>query len=108
GTVTVDGRRLRSGRPTDALGAGIASVPQELTVAARLTVAENVMLGHEPRLRAGFLRSRELRRQAQRAVASSGHLLPLDELAGELTLIDRRFVMIARALSYDTRLVIFD
>ena len=108
GTVTVDGRRLRSGRPTDALGAGIASVPQELTVAARLTVAENVMLGHEPRRRAGFLRSRELRRQAQRAVESSGHRLPLDELAGELSLIDRRFVMIARALSYDTRLVIFD
>jgi ribose transport system ATP-binding protein len=108
GTVAIDGRPLRPGRPQDALQAGIAAVPQELTVAARLTVAENVMLGHEPARAPGFLRSRELRRRAQRAVDSLGHELPLDELAGRLSLIDRRFVMIARALSYDTRLVIFD
>src|SRR4029077_13474967 len=74
----------------------------------RLTVAENVMLGHEPAGPAGFLRSRELRRRARVAGDSLGHGLPLDELCGELSLIDRRFVMIARALSYDTRLVIFD
>ena len=108
GTVAVDGRSLRPGRPHDALAAGIASVPQELTVAAGLTVAENVMLGHEPARTPGFLRPRELRRRAARAVDSLGHALPLDEPVGGLSLIDRRFVMIARALSYDTRLVIFD
>jgi ABC-type sugar transport system ATPase subunit len=108
GTVLVDGRPLRPGRPLDALRAGIAAVPQELTVAAGLTVAENVMLGHEPARAPGFLRPRELRRRAAQAIESLGHELPLDEPAGRLTLIDRRFVMIARALSYDTRLVIFD
>jgi len=108
GAVAVDGQPLRPGRPQDALAAGIAAVPQELTVAARLTVAENIMLGHEPAHAPGFLRPRELRRRAQRAVDSLGHELPLDEPVGRLSLIDRRFVMIARALSYDTRLVIFD
>ncbi|MFL5927294.1 MAG: sugar ABC transporter ATP-binding protein [Gaiellaceae bacterium] len=108
GVVAVDGRPLRPGRPHDALQAGIAAVPQELTVAAGLTVAENVMLGHEPAHTPGFLRPRELRRRARQAVDSLGHELPLDEPVGRLSLIDRRFVMIARALSYDTRLVIFD
>ncbi|HXH82685.1 MAG TPA: ATP-binding cassette domain-containing protein, partial [Candidatus Tectomicrobia bacterium] len=66
GEVTVDGRPLRLGHPTASLRAGIASVPQELAVASTMTVAENVLLGHEPRGALGRLRERELRRAAAR------------------------------------------
>jgi galactofuranose transport system ATP-binding protein len=108
GRVIVDGRPLTLGRPAEALRAGITSVPQELTVAPTMTVAENVMLGHEPRGRLGLLGRRELRRRAAQALASISLDVPLDEPVGQLPVLERRLLMIARALSFRARLVIFD
>jgi monosaccharide-transporting ATPase len=108
GRVLVDGAQLAPGRPGESLRAGIAAVPQELTVAPALTVAENVMLGHEPRGVLGRLRGRELRRGAARALDRIELRVPPDAPVASLPLIEQRLVMIARALSRDARLVIFD
>lgn len=108
GEVLVDGRPLSLGRPKESLRAGIASVPQELTVASTMTVAENVMLGHEPRRPLGLLREREMRRETQHVLESLSIELRPSEIVGRLTLIEQRLVMIARALSFSARLVIFD
>jgi ribose transport system ATP-binding protein len=107
GEVLVDGRRLSFGRPSESLRAGIASVPQELTVAPTMSVAENVMLGREPR-RFGWIRGRRLRRDAAEVLSSLSLDVALDEPVGGLALIEQRLVMIARALSSSARLVIFD
>jgi galactofuranose transport system ATP-binding protein len=108
GRVLVDGQPLALGRPRSSLGVGIASVPQELTVAPTMTVAENVMLGHEPSGRLGRLRERELRRRAKEVLDSLAVDVPLSALVGQLPLIEQRLVMIARALSFSARLVILD
>jgi monosaccharide-transporting ATPase len=108
GEVLVDGKPLQLGRAKKSLQAGIASVPQELTVASSMTVAENVMLGHEPRGRFGRLRGRELRRRAQDVLDSLSLHVDVDDRVGTLRLIEQRLMMVARALSYDARLVIFD
>jgi monosaccharide-transporting ATPase len=108
GRVLVEGSELAPGRPKESLRAGIAAVPQELTVAPAMSVAENVMLGQEPRGRLGFLRRRELRRRAEDVLGSLGVELAVDEPVGRLPLIEQRLVMIARALSIDARMVIFD
>jgi ABC-type sugar transport system ATPase subunit len=108
GRVLVDGTELAAGRPRDALEAGITSVPQELTVASAMSVAENVMLGHEPRGRLGLLQRHGLRRRAEAVLRSLDLELPADEPVGRLTLVEQRLVMIARALSVNARMVIFD
>jgi ABC-type sugar transport system ATPase subunit len=108
GRVVVDGDPLPPGRPKESLRAGIAAVPQELTVAPAMTVAENVMLGHEPRGLFGRLRGRELRRAASRVLDGIELTVPVDVPVGSLPLIEQRLVMIARALSREARLVIFD
>jgi ABC-type sugar transport system ATPase subunit len=108
GEVLVDGKPLQLGRAKKSLQVGIASVPQELTVASSMTVAENVMLGHEPRGRFGRLRGRELRRRAQDVLDSLSLHVDVDDRVGTLRLIEQRLMMVARALSYDARLVIFD
>jgi ribose transport system ATP-binding protein len=108
GRVLVDGRPLPLGRPVESLRAGIASVPQELTVAPTMTVAENVMLGHEPHGRLGRLRERELRRAARDVLAAVSLDVPVHAIVGKLPLIEQRLVMIARALSFRARLVILD
>ena len=68
GEVLLDGavRRFRSVR--DAEAAGIAVVYQELSLVAPLTVAENIVLGHEPR-RFGVVDRRAMRDRAARALA---------------------------------------
>jgi ABC-type sugar transport system ATPase subunit len=108
GRVLVDGRPLALGRPVESLRAGIASVPQELTVAPTMTVAENIMLGHEPRGRLGRLRERELLRRAAEVLASLSLDIPVRTFLGRLPLIEQRLVMIARALSQSARLVVLD
>jgi ABC-type sugar transport system ATPase subunit len=108
GRVLVEGSEVAPGRPKESLRAGIAAVPQELTVAPTMSVAENVMLGQEPRWRLGLLQRRELRRRAEDVLRSLGVELAVDEPAGRLSLIEQRLVMIARALSIDARMVIFD
>jgi ribose transport system ATP-binding protein len=108
GEVRVDGASLRLGRPKESLAAGIVSVPQELTVAPGLTVAENVMLGHYPHRGGGFLREREMRRLAREVTTALSLEIPVEAHVGELPLIEQRLVMIARAFSFKARLVIFD
>ena len=107
GEVLVDGVPLRLARAKESLRARIAAVPQELTVAPTMTVAENVLLGHEPQ-RWGGVRPRALRRRAREVLDSLGLDVDADAPVGTLRLIEQRLVMVARALSYDARLVIFD
>src|SRR5262249_60647072 len=90
GRVLVEGRPLAFARPADSLRAGIASVPQELTVAPTMTVAENVMLGHEPRRPPGLLRPRELRRRAEVVLDSLSLEIPTNAPVGPRALIQHR------------------
>ncbi|MGH3132467.1 MAG: sugar ABC transporter ATP-binding protein [Gaiellaceae bacterium] len=108
GSVVVNGRSLSLGRPVESIRAGIASVPQELTVAPTLSVVENIVLGREPRGLLGWVRGRESRRQAEEVLASLSLDVRLTAPVGQLSLIEQRLVMIARALACRARLVIFD
>lgn len=108
GGVIVDGRPLHLGRPKASLRAGIASVPQELAVAPTMSVTENIMLGHEPHDLFGRVREREMRSAAESVLSSLSLQVDARARVGELPLIEQRLVMIARALSVEARLVIFD
>jgi ABC-type sugar transport system ATPase subunit len=108
GVVLIDNKPLKLGRAKESLRAGIASVPQELIVAPSMTVAENVLLGHEPHSRGGRVRMRELRRRAQHVLELLSLDIDLDARLQTLRLIEQRLLMVGRALSYDARLVIFD
>jgi ABC-type uncharacterized transport system ATPase subunit len=49
GSIFLDGRACRFRSPRDAIAAGVGLVPQHLELVPSLTVAENVVLGAEPR-----------------------------------------------------------
>lgn len=108
GDVRVDGLPLRLGLPKASLAAGIVAVPQELTVAPTMTVAENIMMGHYPQWGPGFLREREMRRATEAVFEILSVGIQPDAIVGELPLIRQRLVMIARAFSFRARLMIFD
>lgn len=109
GTITFDGQEVTFASPADAGAKGVATVFQELSLFAHLTVAENIFIGHEPLTRLGQVSGRRMRAAARALFDRLGidHLNP-DALLSDLSLADRQLVEIFKALSRDPRLLILD
>jgi ribose transport system ATP-binding protein len=108
GTMHLDGQPYAPDGPLSALRRGIAMIYQELNLAPDLTVAQNVMLGREPR-RFGWVDADAMRDEARRALTRLGHAqLPVDRRVAELGPAERQLVEIARALSARARVVVMD
>ncbi|GGM25794.1 MULTISPECIES: sugar ABC transporter ATP-binding protein [Micromonospora] len=107
GEIRIDGTPVTFRRPGDAIAAGISLVPQEMRLGPNLSVADNVVLGNEPR-RLGFVSARRSRQLAETALRRLGAHLDPDAAVTSLSPVDRRLVMVARALARDARLVILD
>lgn len=112
GTMEMRGRPLRLRTPADALAQGIATIYQDLALAPRLSVAENVFMGAE--LTRGVVPFRWLDRarmqtEALQYLTRLGVTLPhargpVQRLSGG----QRQAVAIARALRWDAQVVVMD
>lgn len=106
GTIHLWGQPVRLAGPRAAIRAGVGMVHQHFMLAPSLTVAENVVLGHEPG------RWRVQRRLAERLVAEVGarHRLWVDPAArvADLSVGERQRVEVVKALYRGARLLILD
>ncbi|GAA2362007.1 sugar ABC transporter ATP-binding protein [Dactylosporangium salmoneum] len=111
GTLTMDGQPLVLHNPADARAAGIAVIYQEPTLFPDLSVAENIFMGRQP-LRGGTFDRRintgEMRRRAAELFARLGVQLDPDRPARGLSIADQQLVEIAKALSFDARVLVMD
>jgi general nucleoside transport system ATP-binding protein len=97
GSVEVDGRPLPPGQPRAAREAGIGMVHQHFTLAANLSVLDNVMLGAEP-LWQPFSRRAEARAALMQTAARFGLAVDPDARVGTLSVGERQRVEILKAL----------
>ncbi len=107
GQLTLDGSPVRFHTPRDAISRGIVLIAQELSIVPALTVAENVLLGAEPR-RGALVRRRALRKRYEELAATAGFALQGDLNAGALRTADQQKVEILRALSREAGLIVMD
>lgn len=110
------GSMFKNNRPYDPLSPaqaneqGVSMVVQELGLVDGLTVTENIFLGKTQQFaRRGIINLKKMREEAALAFASWGIApVPLDALAGTLTVEEKKLVELVRALSTDPDVLILD
>jgi len=107
GELVLRGQPVAFHSPRAALDRGIALVAQEVALVPRLTVAENIVLGAEPR-RASFIDRRGTKATFERLVAETGFDLQADDRVDRLPVAKQQQVEILRALARSADLVVLD
>jgi rhamnose transport system ATP-binding protein len=109
GRISVQGEPLLSHGPAEAMKAGIRLVPQELLICPDMSVLDNVLLGQRPTRFGVFLDRGAARREVSRRLGRLGvGDIELDTPVGELSVVQRTFVQIARGLSPGARVMLID
>ncbi|HMI89241.1 MAG TPA: sugar ABC transporter ATP-binding protein, partial [Polyangiaceae bacterium] len=109
GTIEVNGKAAHLSSPADARSAGIAVVHQELMLVSELSVAQNLLLGREPR-RFRFIDDARLESTAQSYLLRFGFAGQIDPAkpVGELGIGMQQIVEIVRGLSLEARILVLD
>ncbi|PZG02522.1 sugar ABC transporter ATP-binding protein [Micromonospora deserti] len=108
GRMTLDGHPLLLRGPADARSAGIAVIYQEPTLFPDLTVAENIFMGRQPLRSFRRIDTREMNRAAERLFDRLGVRIDPSRPARGLSIADQQLVEIAKALSFDARILVMD
>ena len=110
GEILLDGKRVDFKNSKDALIGGVAMVHQELNQALDLSVAENIWLGRFPKRHAlsPFISEKEMRKKTKEIFEGLGISEDPDAKMKTLSVSKRQMVEIAKAVSYDSKIIVFD
>ncbi|KGD82705.1 MULTISPECIES: sugar ABC transporter ATP-binding protein [Pantoea] len=107
GSIKIKGEPVQFRDTMDALRSGISMIHQELNLVPHMTVAENIWLGREP-VKFGFVDHARLNEETQQLLSRLNIRLKADRLVGELSIASQQMVEIAKAVSWNSDIVIMD
>lgn len=112
GEILVDGKATAFNSPRDAMGAGIATVYQDLAMIPLMSVTRNFWMGREPEKKFGpfrFIDFDKANRVTLEEMANMGiHLREPEQAVGTLSGGERQTVAIARAVYFGAKVLILD
>jgi ribose transport system ATP-binding protein len=108
GEFSYNGEPYEPTSPKHAQELGISIIHQEFNLMPDLTVAQNIFIGQEPRASRFFLNERRLNAKARELIDRLRLAIAPGQLVGNLTVAKQQMVEIAKALSYDAKLLIMD
>ena len=108
GEILLDGEPVAFDGPGDAMAAGIGMVHQHFMLIPVFTVAENVMLGHEPTRGGGLLDLDAARSMVREISARFGFNLDPDAKVEDLPVGAQQRVEIIKALARDVQVLVLD
>ena len=108
GEFSYNGEPYEPTSPKHAQELGISIIHQEFNLMPDLTVAQNIFIGQEPRASRFFLSERRLNAKARELIDRLRLPIAPGQLVGNLTVAKQQMVEIAKALSYDAKLLIMD
>jgi len=108
GEIRLRGKPIVLETPLQALQAGIAMIHQELNLMPHMSIAENIWIGREQLNGLHMVDHREMYRCTAALLERLRINLDPQELVGTLSIAERQMVEIAKAVSYDSDVLIMD
>ncbi|MDR0720575.1 MAG: ATP-binding cassette domain-containing protein, partial [Treponema sp.] len=111
GTISLFGREVSFANPLDAFNKGISIIYQETSLFEEMTVLENLFLNREIVKKIGPFTTLDYKAMAEKmeSIFQSLHIsIPVDEKIKNLGMAQKQMVEIARALTFESRILILD
>jgi ribose transport system ATP-binding protein len=109
GEILIDGLPAPITSPMEAQRLGIGIIYQDFKLVPSLSVAENILLGHEPRIgRTPFVDRKMMKRVSAGVLAQLGEPIDVQQLVESLSMAHRQIVEVARVISRKARIVAMD
>lgn len=108
GEIEVFGKRVEFANVKESQDAGISIIHQELNMMKDLTVAQNMFIGREYMKNGVFIDDKKMEKEAEKLLKYVGVNIPPSVRLGNLTVGKQQMVEIAKAISFNSRLLILD
>ncbi len=107
GRVFLQGQEVKFKGPGDAQKSGVGFVHQELALCPHVTVADNIFFGRLPQ-KNGLVDRKALNKATEVVLALFETNIKPEQKVAQLSVAQQQIVEIARALSLDCKLIVFD
>ncbi len=108
GQIYFDGNELHNYKMSDALKMGISMIHQELSPVLDRTIMENIWLGREPKNKFGFVDHKKMYELTKGVLNTIDLEVDPKVLMRNLTIAKTQMIEIAKAISYNAKLIIMD
>lgn len=108
GTIVLDGKEVDFKSAKDALENGVAMVHQELNQALTRSVQDNLWLGRYPKKMGIMVSESEMKKRTKEIFETLGVNVNPKAIMSTLPVSQRQMVEIAKAVSYDSKIIVFD
>lgn len=108
GEIFLRGEKINFKSPKDALLGGVAMVHQELSQAQKRTVADNIWLGRYPKSLGFITRDKKMYSDTQKIFDELGIAADPRAILGGLGVAQRQMIEIAKAVSYNAKVIVLD
>ena len=108
GEIILDGKKVNFKTPKEALDGGVAMVHQELNQAQKRSVNDNIWLGRYPTA-LGFITLEKKMQKETKKIFEKLHIdVDPSTVMSEMSVSERQMVEIAKAVSYDAKVIVLD
>jgi galactofuranose transport system ATP-binding protein len=109
GSITFNGKVVEVRSPQHAQEIGITTVYQEVNLCTNISVAENIMLGHEPKGVIGNINWKNMNELAAHSLKKLGVNIDVSKPLGNYSVAIQQMVAITRSLEFESaRVLILD
>jgi len=108
GVILIDNVPTLIRDPVHARLLGINIIHQELSMVENLTVAENIFLAREPLGSFGFIAAKQMNDSARKVLAELDINIDPKTPMSKLSIGQKQMIEIARAISYESKIIIMD
>lgn len=107
GSIVYEGKEVEFTNPKEAQEAGIVIVHQELNMMNHLTVAQNIFIGREA-MSGKLINDKKMNEEAEKLFQKLNIKIDPTEKMGNLTVGKQQMCEIAKAISHDAKVIVFD